>query len=245
MRLIIGLVLCLVFTAKCFASEAIAGKPNPECGGIKARNTAPRYPFEALRDKKGGTVIVAAWLDKCGRPVKTEVLKSSGNKLLNVAALEAANKSVFYPSSDAGEALSRIEVPYTFTPDTKEYRSEKVSWPASHKRAYFVLDEMPMPHETVEQAKAEVYLQPYRLLGLRPTQIMLQLKNEGGDIWLFLADNVSHVSKIAARYQRIPAERPTISVQVLCEPAIKDCDEMKTLLLKSGLRPFAESLNPQ
>lgn len=245
MRLIICFVFCLVFTSRCFASEAMASNPDSECAGIKARNAVPRYPFEALRDKKGGTVIVAAWLDKCGRTVKTEVLKSSGNKLLNAAALEAANKSVFSPSNDAGDALSRIEVPYTFTADTKEYRSEKVSWPASHKKAYFILDDMPMPHETVEEAKAKIYMQPYRLLGLRPTQIMLQLKNESGDIWLFLADNVSHVSKIAARYRRISADNPTISVQVLCDPAIKDCDQMKTLLLKSGLQPFAESLNPQ
>ena len=243
MRLILFLYFYSIFTANAVAADAVNDNPIFDCSGVTLQKVTPYYPAQALRDKKDGQVIVAIWIDKCGRAVKSEVFKSSGNKLLNEAALVAASKSVFSRGNDLDQELSRIEVPYKFTSDKKEYKSEKVLWPASHKKAYFVLDETPMQFETVQEAKANVSLEPYRLISSRPVQQMFQLKNESGDIWLFLADNVTYKFKVAARYHRIQTEKPTVSVQVLCDPTILDCGKMKTTLLKSGLLPFAKSLN--
>jgi TonB family protein len=243
MRLILFLFFYSAFMASAFSADAIIDDSISDCSGISTQKIAPHYPAQALRDKKGGEVIVAIWIDKCGRAVKSEVFKSSGNKLLNSAALEAASKSVFNRANDLDQELSRIEVPYKFTSDKKEYKSEKVLWPASHKKAYFVLDETPMQFETVQEAKAKIGSEPYRLISWRPVQQMMQINNEDGDIWLFLADNVTYKYKVAARYHRISAEKPTVNVQVLCDPAILDCGKMKATLLKSGLLPFAKSLN--
>ncbi|MGH8049862.1 MAG: energy transducer TonB [Arenimonas sp.] len=242
MRQILFLLFYLAVIANSFASdekpEAVA-----ECAGIIVKKAIPLYPAQALRDKKDGGVVLAVWIDKCGRVQKSEVIESSRNKLLDGAAIEAANKSVFSRDDDSDQELSRIEVPYKFTVDKKEYKAEKVVWPSSHKQAYFVLDESPFPFETVEQARTKVGREPYRLVSLRPIQQMLQLENESGDIWLFLADNRTFKFKLAALYKKIPAEKPTVSVQVLCGPSIIDCTQMKATLLKSGLRPFAKSLN--
>lgn len=243
MRLILFLFFCSIFTANAFAADAVDDNPISDCSGVTLQKIAPRYPFQALRDKKDGEVVIAIWIDKCGRAVKSEVLKSSGNKLLNEAALVAASKSVFSRGDDLDQEFSRIEVPYKFTSDKTEYKSEKVVWPSNHKKAYFILDETPMQFATVQEARSKIGIVPYRLISLRPVQQMFQLKNESGDIWLFLADNVTYKFKVAARYHRISADKPTVSVQVLCDPAILDCGKMKATLLRSGLPPFAESLN--
>lgn len=242
MRFIICLVLCLAFTTSCLASETVAANSYYECADIAAKNVAPRYPVEALRDGVGGAVIIAVWLDKCGRAIKSEVIKSSGSKLLNAAALEAANQSIFKPANSAEELLLPIEVPYTFTADSK-VRFEKAVWPASHKKAHFISDELPVQFDSVQAAFDSVIKQPHRLVSKQPVLDMRQLKNGNGDIWLFLADNSTYKFKVAARYQRTQAEQPTVSVQVSCDQSIKDCDEMKAGLLKSGLPPFAKSLN--
>lgn len=243
MRLILFLFFYSTLMASAFSAEPVIEASLSDCAGITPQKIAPRYPFQALRDRKDGEVIVAIWIDKCGRAVKSEVLKSSGNKLLNEAALQAASKSVFTRRDDLDQELSRIEVPYKFTSDKKVYKSEKVVWPSSHRKAYFVLDQTPIQFETVQEARAKIGSEPYRLISWRPVQQMMQMNNEDGDIWLFLADNVTYKYKVAARYHRISAEKPTVNVQVLCDPAILDCEKMKATLLKSGLLPFAKSLN--
>jgi TonB family protein len=245
MRPIVFLLFYAALMSSCFAQDEtsiIASSP-AECSGITPKKAIPRYPAQALRDRKDGKVVVAVWIDSCGSVQQTELVKSSGNALLNAAAIDAANNSVFKPENSSFGKLSRIEVPYQFTSDKKEYKSEKPFWPASHKKAYFVLSETPFPFQTVQEALNMVSSQPSRLLSARPVQRMLQLKNEKGDVWLFLADNTTYKFKIAARYQRVQAENPTVSVQVLCDPSIRDCEKMKAILLKSGLLPFARSLN--
>ena len=105
MRLLICLIFSLACTTSCFASEIAVDNAYSECQGIAAKNLTPRYPAEALGDGIGGKVVVAAWIDNCGRVVKSEVIKSSGNKLLNAAALEAADKSIFSPKKKCVRAI--------------------------------------------------------------------------------------------------------------------------------------------
>lgn len=238
---------CLIFllslTTSSFASEITPENAGSECQTPMAKKIlTPRYPAEALRDGIGGKVVVVAWIDRCGRVVKSEIIKSSGNKLLNAAALEAANNSIFRPEENSEQQLFRLELPYGFTADS-ELRLEKAVWPASHKKAYFILDEQSKSFASVQAAFDSVAGQPHRLISKQSMLDMRQLKNKNGDVWLFLSDSSTYKFKIAALYQRIQAEKPTVSVQVFCDQSIKDCDLIKDQLLKSGLQPFAKSLN--
>lgn len=216
-----------------------------ECSEVKTNIVRALYPANELRTGKSAKIKVAIWIDTCGRVIRSEIEEGS-SAAFNKAALVAANQSRFNPREQKFEGpLAKLVLPFAFNVSKGggTVHIEKVVWPASHKKAYFVLDESQMPFESVEIAKNTVYMQEFRFISLRPTQTMMQLKDTKGDIWLFLADNVSRKTKVAARYQRIQAEKPTISVQVLCDPSIIDCAVMKTTLLKSGLLPFAKSLN--
>jgi TonB family protein len=243
MRLLVLIVIYFACTASVFSQDAIIDKSQPGCLGVTAKSVTPFFPAQDLKDKRGGTVVVKAWYDVCGRVTRSEVLKSSRNKRLDFAALEAANKSVFEPlKNDTPEDLMFKEIPYTFTVDKKEYKSEKAIWPSSHKSAYFVLDESPLQYKSIEEAMHAIGLKSLRILSLTPIQRLYQIKDEKGDVWLFLADNVTHKTRVAAIYQITTAQAPTISVQVLCDPAIKDCDLMKATLLKNGLPSIAKSM---
>lgn len=67
-----------------------------------------------------------------------------------------------------------------------ELRFEKAAWPASHKKAYFILDELPIPFASVEAAFDSVIKQPHRLINKQPVLDMRQLKNKSGDVWPYL-----------------------------------------------------------
>ncbi len=58
----------------------------------------PVYPKEAEKKKITGKVYIRALIDKNGDPVKVKVAKSSGNGLLDKAALEAAKKNKYKPA---------------------------------------------------------------------------------------------------------------------------------------------------
>ena len=40
------------------------------------------------------------WINKLGKVIKSELIKSSGNDSIDKAALQAANKSTFYPLTE-------------------------------------------------------------------------------------------------------------------------------------------------
>jgi TonB family protein len=87
-----------------------AGREIPPAGLIRtAIEKAIRYPVLARKRGIGGTVIAEFGVDERGLPVDLKVLRSSGWKILDSAALETVNRAAPFPA-----IKGRIEIPITF-----------------------------------------------------------------------------------------------------------------------------------
>jgi len=77
----------------------------------------PKYPPEEQRRGIGGTVILVISIDANGNVLDVEVEKSSGNRNLDRAAMQAARKWRFNPEIKNGQKVpSRVRVPVEFNP---------------------------------------------------------------------------------------------------------------------------------
>jgi len=72
--------------------DKIEVKPKP------LRSPVPNYPYEAKKKGIEGMTVVKMLIDTDGSVIDVKVLKSSGNQLLDEAALDAALKSKFKPA---------------------------------------------------------------------------------------------------------------------------------------------------
>lgn len=77
--------------------------------------SAPVYPAHARRRQQQGTVWVDVHLDARGQQLGLQVLRSSGVKSLDQAALAAVKKWQFLPELQSGVAVpSRVHIPIEF-----------------------------------------------------------------------------------------------------------------------------------
>jgi TonB family protein len=75
----------------------------------------PKYPTEAQMSGIEGTVIVKMLIDIDGTVKEVQILKTSGNYMLDKAALIAAKKSIFSPAEHKGKKLRVwMSRPYIF-----------------------------------------------------------------------------------------------------------------------------------
>ncbi len=85
----------------------------------------PEYPDEAKNKMIGGTVYVKALVDKDGSVVKAQLAKTSGNDLLDTAAVNSAYKCKYTPAEYDGKPVA-IWVTYSvnFNPEDQKYKEE-------------------------------------------------------------------------------------------------------------------------
>jgi TonB family protein len=75
------------------------------------------YPEKAKQNKTAGIVVIKAFIDKDGNPVKTEVIKGIGDNC-EQAAIEAIMQTKFSPAKLNGKNVrSQILIPVKFKPD--------------------------------------------------------------------------------------------------------------------------------
>jgi protein TonB len=84
---------------------AYAGRPRP-----------PRYPPPALRAGQQGTVLLRILVDSRGQPLRVEIERSSGHRLLDRAAVDYARRELrFVPAQVDGRAVQAYaQVPVDF-----------------------------------------------------------------------------------------------------------------------------------
>lgn len=91
--------------------------PRSQGPRLMTGNPSPQYPAAALRAGIGGTVMVRAELDASGQPVDVDVVRRSGNRDLDRAAVQAVRKWRFEPALRNGKAVaSTVQVPVDFKP---------------------------------------------------------------------------------------------------------------------------------
>lgn len=100
--------------------QPVNAPPTSTAGGVNTNPTyrkrvMPTYPKRALNRGVEGVVVVDAKIDTAGRVTTAAVHTSSGNRLLDRAALKAVNQSVFEPAIQNGRAVtSTVRAPIRF-----------------------------------------------------------------------------------------------------------------------------------
>lgn len=86
---------------------------------------APEMVEQKMPDE-GGTATVQVEIDANGKPLMAKITKSSGNKSLDDAALEAVMKSEYRAGKDEkGRSVGAvISIDYEFTPEEDEAPEE-------------------------------------------------------------------------------------------------------------------------
>ncbi|MBJ6977935.1 energy transducer TonB [Luteimonas sp. MC1895] len=78
----------------------------------------PEYPVEAYRRREEGTVLVGANVGADGRPASVEVIRRSGSRALDQAAVDAVRQWTFEPAVRGGRTVAAdVQVPVTFRID--------------------------------------------------------------------------------------------------------------------------------
>lgn len=109
-----GLSPATVAVAEKVAPPTLA-PPLPLCPPSIKVQLPPAYPAAALKQGIEGTVLVAAYVVGVGRPAKVELQASSGNELLDQAALQAVAEWEFLPATQGGADLaSYLDIPVVF-----------------------------------------------------------------------------------------------------------------------------------
>ena len=76
---------------------------------------APPYPAAAKKEKAGGQVLLLVLVDEAGRPATVNLRRSSGNSILDAAAISGVQRWRFEPASLNGRPVTaRVEVPIRF-----------------------------------------------------------------------------------------------------------------------------------
>jgi len=77
----------------------------------------PKYPSQELRDGVGGSVMLLVTIDANGTVLNVSVKKSSRNRNLDRAAMDAARRWRFNPGIRNGQKVGGdVLVPVNFTP---------------------------------------------------------------------------------------------------------------------------------
>lgn len=92
----------------------------PDSDPEPTNRVQPEYPATAYRERAEGTVLVGILVDANGRPVEVEVVRRSGNRELDRAAVDAVRQWTFQPAVRGGKKVeARVEVPVTFRLDAQ------------------------------------------------------------------------------------------------------------------------------
>lgn len=87
-------------------SEAAAAVPDFYTPPVFLEKIDPAYPPTAVKKGLEGTVILLLEIDENGNLAGSEIVRSSGHRLLDKAALRAAEKCTFMPGKKGGKAVS-------------------------------------------------------------------------------------------------------------------------------------------
>ncbi|WP_017916072.1 energy transducer TonB, partial [Xanthomonas sp. SHU 308] len=84
---------------------------------LEGQTPPPRYPPAALRRGDAGTVVVRVEVDASGAPAGVALLRRSGSRDLDRAAMETVRRWKFRPAQQNGRAVpASIEIPFDFKP---------------------------------------------------------------------------------------------------------------------------------
>ena len=96
------------------ATKKISAATKPVAANY-LNNSPPPYPEKARLRRQQGTVLLDVCVKENGKPRHVRIIKSSGHRLLDQAALKTVRLWSFVPARQGGVAIeAHVEVPVTF-----------------------------------------------------------------------------------------------------------------------------------
>lgn len=97
------------------ASRLAAGSQKDRSHASWKHRVTPSYPDSALQARKAGRVLVTVQVNALGQATAASVTASSGNPVLDAAAVRAARASTYHPRCVLGVPLpDTVSIPYNF-----------------------------------------------------------------------------------------------------------------------------------
>jgi TonB family protein len=217
--------------------------------------TTPRYPAKELMNNIGGTAVVLADIDVCGRVSSPRISTSSGHVALDEAAIATVTSWVLNPAQRALAKGGALKLPVQFGTQAAP-PVEPVPWPKTHRRPRYSIDELPIGFDTIADFKADatvlapgVFKSPYgsvhdRQAG-RTWTVFAPDRRDTRVFWLmYLVDELVTTSEgtaprrenrtlALARYRLVQeAGSPVVKVAILCEAEPVACTQLQEFLLK-------------
>lgn len=242
MRLGMGIALLgMILVPPASATDATGVIPEgSQCPA--AIRVAPSYPADMLEQGQGGTVLLDAAVDECGRVVRTEVKTGSGFPSLDQAAQAAVRQWVVGVDDRSHTVDGRLEIPVAFNMEpAKKLRYGDPDWPSSHERPRYVLEELAGFKSPAEVLKTYHFSPEKMITAPYPGVRNILFRQSGEDpveYWLFIYRKPDPT--VAVRY-RLAMENgePVVRMAFLCDNAPKICARDRKFL-KKGL-PFARA----
>ena len=224
-------------------SQVVPHAAHTEGGACPAPvRPAPLYPADMIEQVRGGTVLLDAGVDECGRVTQAEIKTSSGSPSLDQAALVAVREWIIGADDRARPAGGKVEIPVSFNmAPSKAFRYHAPDWPKSHKRPRYVLEEMTgytsaqQVYDRYEFSADSMITPPY------PNVHNVFFRQSGADpveYWLLLY--LKPEPSIAVRYRLVMENgEPVVRVAFVCDRTPARCRRDRKHLMK-GL-PFARA----
>lgn len=231
--------------AMMLSASSIAIGAEGDMGAHVLKQVPPKYPSEAARAGVTGTVVLIITVSDSGLVENILVERSSGNRLLDTAAIDAANEWTFAPAIEHGKPVrGRVRVPMDFDmgDEDEPLRQAVAGLPLRLRMATMVPDaagtiprfiEDPVPLEADSVAAMLALLQakgtPIELPELPPGVSLYTLEGENGSThWeVYTGDFPAAPSLVRERMTR-DGTHGFIATRVLCES--KDAEACARLL---------------
>lgn len=242
MRIRAGIALLGMLLAPSVSAMGNAGVATEAGLCPAAVRVAPAYPADMAEQGQGGTVLLDAFVDGCGRVVRTEVKTGSGFASLDQAAETAVRQWVVGQEDRPDTADGRLEIPVDFSMEpAKKLRYGDPDWPSSHKRPRYVVEEL-AGFESPAEVLTTFHFSPEKMLTAPYPGVRNILFRQSGDdpveYWLFIYRRPDPT--VAVRYRLVTENgEPVVRMAFLCDNAQSTCARDRKFL-KKGL-PFAKA----
>lgn len=205
-----------------------------DVGAHVLKPVPPKYPPEAARAGATGTTVLVITVGATGAIENILVERSSGHRLLDTAAIDAANEWTFAPATEQGKPVrGRVRVPVDFNMgnDDEAIRNAVATLaPRLHVPAVtpdqagtvpqFIEDPLPLEADSVAAALALLQTQgtSIDIPGLPPDIALYTLQGENGSThWEVHTGDIPHAPTVVrTRVTRDEVHGFTVT-RVLCE----------------------------
>lgn len=214
-------------------SPASAGAAD-DVGAHVVKTVPPKYPVDAARAGISGTVVLVISVSASGDVESVLVERSSGNRSLDTAAIDAANEWTYAPSIEHGKAVrGRVRVPVDFKMGNEDepvraavanlaprLRVPVVTPAADGTVPQFIQDALPLEADSVAAVVALLQAQgtPIDIPDLPADIALYTMEGENGETrWEVYTGEIPHAPTVVRTRLTTDGKHGFSVTRVLCE----------------------------